>query len=103
MVFVELPVFTRQIDGHLTDEDLHRLQMHLMAYPQAGSLIKGSGGMRKMRVALTGRGTRGGGRIIYYYLAPDQRIYLLFFYPKNKQADLTPGQLRTLKQMIESP
>jgi hypothetical protein len=100
MEFVELPIFTRRTEGHLTDEDVRALQNVLLERPRAGAVIRGSGGFRKIRVAVAGRGRRGGGRVIYYPVPKRNRIYLLFFFPKNKQADLSPEQLRVLKSLI---
>lgn len=101
MEFVELPVFTRRAAGHLSDEDLRALQNMLFENPKAGAVMPGSGGFRKIRVPMQGRGKRGGGRVIYYFVDRMNRIYLLFFFPKNEQADLTPEQLRTLKRLLE--
>lgn len=66
MEFIKLPIFTRRIQGHLTDDDLRALQGLLFERPRVGAIIPGSGGLRKIRVPMTGRGKRGGGRVIYY-------------------------------------
>ena len=68
--------------------------------PDAGDVIRGGGGLRKIRWSAQGRGKRGGIRIIYYLLEEDQ-IYLLFAYPKNKQEDLTNDQLRVLRTLVK--
>ena len=83
MEFVETPIFTRQVTKPLTDEDYRRLQLHLVRCPEAGAIVPGSGGLRKFRWRLRGRGKRGGARIIYYWKATTGRLYLLFLYPKN--------------------
>ena len=101
MEFVELPIFTHRIQGHLSDDDLRALQGLLFERPRAGAVIPGSGGLRKIRVPMAGRGKRGGGRGIYYFVDERDRIYLLFFYPKAERADLTPTQLRTLRRLID--
>jgi mRNA-degrading endonuclease RelE of RelBE toxin-antitoxin system len=67
-----------------------------------GDLIRSSGGLRKMRWAGSGRGKRGGLRIIYYWNLPDSTILLLLAYPKNEQDNLTPEQLKILKSVIET-
>ena len=66
LTFCETSVFTRQIVGLLSDDDLNALQWVLMAKPDRGDLIRGSGGRRKIRWAGSGRGKRGGLRVIYY-------------------------------------
>ncbi|MGQ0571471.1 MAG: hypothetical protein ACT4P5_18365 [Armatimonadota bacterium] len=68
MVLVETTIFTRQLLGLLSDDEYRRLQVVLASRPSAGTLIKGSGGLRKMRWASGGRGKRGGVRVIYYWL-----------------------------------
>ncbi len=64
-------------------------------------IIKGSGGIRKLRWAGSGRGKRGGIRVIYYYFTKDEQIYMLYAYPKSKKDDLTADQLKQLKQLVE--
>ena len=101
-VFCETSVFTRQITGLLSDDVLNALQWALMADPTCGDLICGSGGLRKMRWPGSGRGKRGGLRIIYYWNVPGSTILLLLAYPKSEQDDLTPEQLKLLKSIIET-
>lgn len=102
LTFSETSVFTRQITGLLSDDDLKALQWALMARPDRGNLIRGSGGLRKIRWARSGRGKRGGLRIIYYWHVPGSTILLLLAYRKSEQDDLTPAQLKILKSIIES-
>jgi hypothetical protein len=102
MIFIELPFFTRTAADLLDDEALRRLQARLVARPDVGDLIPGSGGLRKLRVALAGRGRRGGGRVIYYWQVAHDRIYLVFAYAKNVQGDLTPDQLRQLAALAKA-
>lgn len=97
--FIESPVYSEQIDGLLSNEEHRGLQLHLLEQPDRGDLIKGSGGLRKLRWAGSGRGKRGGIRVIYYLWHGDT-AFMLFAYPKNKQEDLTPAQLRLLKDLI---
>lgn len=77
------------------------MQLHLLEQPDRGDLIKGSGGLRKLRWACSGRGKRGGIRIIYY-LWQRNTAFLLFAYPKNRQEDLTPAQAALLGHLIKS-
>lgn len=99
MLFIETPIFTKQIDSLLVDADYRRFQITLALKPEAGDIIRGSGGLRKIRWSAQGRGKRGGIRIIYY-LIQDDEIYLLLAYPKNKQEDLTHDQLRILRNLV---
>jgi hypothetical protein len=101
MRFVETSIFTRQITGLLDDEDYRALQMALTLRPNQGALIRASGGLRKVRWACRNSGKRGGIRIIYYWHDSQETFFMLFAYPKNVQDDLTPGQLRMLRQAVE--
>lgn len=100
MKFIETSIFTKLIQKLLPDENYRMLQMALMFRPDAGSVIKGSGGLRKIRWNLPGSGKRGGLRLIYYWDRPDD-IYMIFIYKKTDQKDLTTEQIKTLKQLIE--
>jgi mRNA-degrading endonuclease RelE of RelBE toxin-antitoxin system len=102
LVFKETTAFTRQIGGLMTDAELSALQWVLMADPQRGELIQKSGGLRKIRWAGSGRGKRGGLRVIYYWHAPGGVILLLLAYPKNERDDLTPQQLKILRTIVET-
>ena len=96
MIFVESPWFEAWRRRHFDDAAFQRLQLALLADPLFGDLIPASGGLRKLRLALPGRGKRGGARLIYYYSADVDRIYLLYAYAKNVQSDLTKEQVRQL-------
>ncbi|MGQ0816356.1 MAG: type II toxin-antitoxin system RelE/ParE family toxin [Gemmatimonadota bacterium] len=100
MELVETLVFTRQVTQQFGDEEYRGLQLFLLAHPDAGPVIPRSGGLRKVRWRLQGRGKRGGARIIYYWSFAEDRIYLLFLYPKNVQADLTAAQITILRKLI---
>jgi hypothetical protein len=101
MVIIETPVFTKRVIAILSDEEHRLLQMHLINKPDAGKVIKGSGGLRKLRWSAKGHGKSGGVRIIYYWFAARDTILLLFVYAKNERDDLTPGQLEQLKRVVE--
>jgi len=100
MLFIETSVFTKAIKRLLPDDEYRQLQRDLMLRPEAGRLIRGSGGLRKIRGNLPGEGKRGGLRVIYYFDPPDT-IYMLLPYKKTKQEDLTPQQLKTLKNLVK--
>jgi mRNA-degrading endonuclease RelE of RelBE toxin-antitoxin system len=101
MLLVETRVFTRQVSATLPDDMYRALQQVLAERPEAGALIRGSGGLRKLRWTMPGRGTRGGVRVIYYWARTQHTIVLLFLYPKNVQGDLSPEQVRVLRRVIE--
>ena len=101
MKFVETPVFTRRLLNLLSDEEYRSLQMTLLLRPHQGSLIPESGGLRKLRWRLKGKGKRGGLRVIYYWDRLEQMIYMLLVYPKNEQEDLTANQLKVLSKLVE--
>ena len=76
------------------------IQAAMMLRPDAGNLIRGSGGLRKIRWNFPGTGKRGALRVIYYWNPPDT-IFMLFPYKKTEQEDLTPDQLKVLRQMVK--
>ena len=101
MVILETSIFTRQVRELLTDEEYRKLQTTLINHPETGRIIKGSGGLRKVRWALSGKGKRGGVRIIYYWAVSQEQLLMLFMYPKAERDDLTSDQLRILRKIIE--
>ena len=101
MLLIETPIFTHRIQQLLSEEQYRLLQQQLVAKPNTGRVIPGSGGLRKVRWAGSGRGKRGGIRLIYYWAVAREQLLLLFVYPKNEQDDLTPTQLRALKRIID--
>jgi len=100
MRFVETPIFTKGIQTLLGDEEYRALQQALMLRPQQGALIKGSGGLRKVRWGQKGRGKRGGIRVVYYWDEAEQVCYMLFAYSKVDQDDLTPSQIKMLRRIV---
>ncbi|MBE0429873.1 MAG: type II toxin-antitoxin system RelE/ParE family toxin [Thermoleophilia bacterium] len=101
MRFVETPIFTEEVRNLLGEEECRALQLALLFRPEQGALIKGSGGIRKIRWGAKGKGKRGGCRIIYYLDKPQAVIYMLFAYPKSAQADLTPTQIKILSKLVK--
>lgn len=101
MVIIETSVFTKQVQKLLTDEEYQALQVELIKRPDAGVVIPGSGGLRKVRWSMPGRGKRGGVRVIYYWAVKQDHLLMLLMYPKNVQDDLTPAQLKMLRQIVE--
>ncbi len=103
MELVETRVFTRQVTAELTEDEYREMQVHLLTRPDAGAVIPGSGGLRKVRWKLSGRGKRGGARVIYYWYVAEHQIFLLFLYPKNVRGDLSLKEIRTLRGLVEEP
>lgn len=100
MELIETPIFTRQVTAAMDDDEYRLFQIHLVQHPDAGETIRGSGGLRKIRWRLPGRGKRGGARIIHYWKKARDRLFLLFLYPKNVRSDLGRAQLRILRELI---
>lgn len=101
MELIETSTFTKQITALLTDEEYGEFQSRLAANPQLGAVIKGGGGIRKVRVAVGSRGKSGGARVIYYWAVRRDMILLLYAYPKNVAADLTPKQISQLAKVVK--
>ena len=101
MVFIETPLFTKRLRQLLPDDNYSALQQVLLIRPEAGDIMPRSGGIRKLRWRLPGGGKRGGLRIIYYWDTPQDVIYMLLVYKKNRQEDLTPDQLRIVRRLLE--
>ena len=101
MLIVETPVFTRRVLKLMSDENYRELQQTLVADPELGAVIRHSGGLRKVRWARSGRGKRGGVRVIYYWAPAHEILLMLLIYGKNEQDDLTSDQLRMLKFLVE--
>lgn len=102
--FVELPPFQRLRDDYFDDESFKGLQNELMENPDAGDVIQGTGGLRKVRFAdeRRGKGKRGGLRVIYFWKDSDNQFWLFTVYDKDEADDLTPDQRRALKQRLQS-
>jgi mRNA-degrading endonuclease RelE of RelBE toxin-antitoxin system len=99
--FIETKVFSRLADEFLPDDQLARLQQHLIANPEAGDIVRESGGVRKLRWGATGRGKRGGLRIIYYLRSTQGEIWLLTLYAKNMAESISGRTLRKIKEEID--
>ena len=96
--FIETSLFSRLVQEYLTDEEYRKLQRKLVQNPEAGAVVSGSGGVRKLRWAAPGRGKRGGYRVIYFVRRPKGIIWMLTIYPKS-EIDSIPGHV--LKQIRE--
>ncbi len=98
ILFKESPLFTKLIEKYLDDDDYAALQWALSLHPDAGNVIPGSGGLRKLRWKIRGRGKRGGYRIIYYWRSRQGEIWLLTMYAKHEAENIPAHILRKIKE-----
>jgi mRNA-degrading endonuclease RelE of RelBE toxin-antitoxin system len=101
MEFVETSVFTKALHALLSDDEYRQLQNLLWRDPLAGDLVKGGGGIRKIRFGIEGRGKSGGVRVIYYWIPPDEEIYMLLIYPKSKKDSLSAEETAVLRALVK--
>lgn len=101
MIFVESEVFTEDVRTLLDDDEYYAFQQFLADHPDAGDLIRGTGGLRKIRWATRGRGKRAGVRVIYFHRASAEEIRLLLIYRKGVKDDLTPREKAALRSINE--
>ena len=102
MLFIETTKFTRLLPSYLTDEEYRGLQVYLMQKPDAGDLIRGSGGVRKVRWAPAGFGKSGAVRVIYYWKQSDHEIWMLTLYSKSERASIPGHMLRQIAEAIKN-
>lgn len=99
--FIYTPLFERMCRGLLDDDAMRQVESRLLTEPRAGTVVAATGGVRKLRVALPGRGRRGSARPGYPYLALRGRIYFLLVYAKNERIDLTPADKKVLRELVK--
>ena len=99
--FVETKLFTRLVQEYLSDDEYSLLQQALLANPQAGAVIPGSGGIRKLRWRLAGRGKRGGIRVVYFLRTAKGQIWMPTLYPKNIAENIPAHVLKQIKDEID--
>ncbi|HIF6163615.1 TPA: type II toxin-antitoxin system RelE/ParE family toxin [Vibrio parahaemolyticus] len=99
--FVETSIFTKQIKELATDDELKELQAELIAQPEKGDIIKGTGGLRKVRMAVGNKGKSGSVRVLYVLVHAD-KIFLVLAYPKSVKDSLTNAEKTKLKQLVQS-
>jgi hypothetical protein len=102
-IFVELPAFAKYRPGYLDDEGFRGLQNSLMANPDGGDVIEGTGGLRKLRQAdpRRGKGKRGGLRVIYYWWDGKRQFWLFTLYDKDEMDDLSAKDKKALKDLLK--
>lgn len=101
MIIIETSIFTKQVRTLFTDDEYRLLQSELVVKPDLGKIIRHSGGIRKIRWSASGRGKRGGARVIYYWATADDQLLMLFIYPKNVSDTLSSKQLAILRKIVE--
>ena len=102
MTFVETKLFTKLVQQYLTDDEYATLQQSLIVNPQAGDVIPGSGGVRKLRWSVAGRGKRGGIRVIYFLRLQHGEIWMLTLYAKNVTDNIPAKVLKKIKEEIDA-
>jgi hypothetical protein len=101
MIFIETTLFTKLLPSYSSDDEYRELQGFLIENPTAGDIIQGTGGLRKIRWSSSGKGKRGGIRIIYYLCLGKDQIYLMTLYAKNEIIDLSSDDKKALRQILE--
>ena len=102
MEFIESSTFTRLLPAYLTDDEYLGLQMFLISNPESGKIIPGSGGIRKIKWRISGKGKRGGIRVIYYYKRTESEIWLLTIYNKSEKDSIPTQKLLEIAKEIEN-
>ncbi len=102
-LFIELPAFQKHRNDYLDDELFRSFQLELLKNPEAGDLLEGTGGLRKVRFSdqRRGKGKRSGLRVIYYWWSGFDQFWLFTVYSKNEQDDLTPAQKKLFRQTLD--
>ena len=101
LTFIETKLFTRLVHNYFTDDEYEALQNSIVANPEAGDVIRGSGGVRKLRWGLAGRGKRSGVRVIYYLRLLQGQVWMLTLYAKNEADSITGAVLKKIKEELD--
>lgn len=101
LTFIETKLFTSLVQQYLADDEYAAFQQALVTTPDAGDLIRGSGGVRKLRWGVAGRGKRGGVRVIYYLRSHQDEVWMLTVYAKNEEASIPGHVLNKIKEEID--
>lgn len=98
--FIRLPSYERSSRGLFGEDEHQRVESMLVADPRAGAVMKGTGGVRKLRLALPGGGKSGGARVIYYFRQQKARIYLILAYAKRARENISKAERNAMRQVI---
>jgi len=101
VTFIEQPIFTRSLFELVDDDAYHKFQNELAANPEKGPVVKGSGGLRKARLALPGRGKSGGGRVLYLWFPRHSAIVLYLVYTKGDMENVPAAQMKAIKHEVQ--
>lgn len=101
MIFIETSHFTKLLPDYLDDEAYRGLQSYLLQKPDAGDIVRGSGGVRKVRWATDGKGKSGGVRAIYYWKKSEDEIWMLTIYSKSERATIASHVLKQIAEAID--
>ncbi|MEW5709460.1 MAG: type II toxin-antitoxin system RelE/ParE family toxin [Pseudomonadota bacterium] len=101
MLFVETTTFTKLLPRYLSDDDYRGLQAYLMEHPDAGAVMKSTGGVRKVRWSIEGKGKSGGVRVIYFWRRTHEQIFMLTIYGKGERANLSQAQRNAIAQWVK--
>jgi hypothetical protein len=93
VLFIEQPIFTKLLLQLVDDNAYRRSQNELAANPEKGPMVKGTGGVRKIRMRLSGRGKSGGARILYLWFPRQEAIVLYLIYTKGEMENIPPAML----------
>lgn len=102
MVFIETSSFTKLLPSYLTDDEYRLLQGYLVHKPDAGDIIKGSGGVRKLRRGTFHTGKSGGIRVIYYWKKSEHEVWMLTLYSKSERASIPGHMLKAIAEAIKN-
>ena len=100
MIFIETRLFTKLLSDYLSDDEYRGLQAHLIQKPDAGDVVRGSGGVRKVRWSREGRGKSGGVRVIYYWEKSESEIWMLTIYAKSERATISGPDLKRIWEAV---
>ena len=98
---IETPVYSNKVGGILTDDERDSFAVFIASNPHAGSVVRGSGGVRKVRWAQQGRGKSGGARIIYFNQIENGEIWLLTIFAKGDRSTIPSNELKVIKEAID--
>ncbi|MEQ8953538.1 MAG: type II toxin-antitoxin system RelE/ParE family toxin [Gammaproteobacteria bacterium] len=100
MIFIETRLFTKLLSNYLSDDEYRGLQAYLIQKPDAGDIVRGSGGVRKVRWSRGGGGKSGGVRVIYFWEKSESEIWMLTIYAKSERATISGPDLKRILEAV---